>query len=151
MSQPPTPAEPRETKPVPLKTLVAQKPGALETRDNVETAGDRMREHDTAAWPVAEAQKLVGMIDEKNPDWKLGGHGHDPKCSKVRDIMKRELIFCYEEEDCASAQKLMEERGLRYLPVVDGQMRIVGIFSREEIDDASCAATGDPTHPATEP
>ena len=155
MSQPPTPApEPHETEPVPLKTLVAQKTGALQTRDSVETAGDRMREHDTEAWPVAEDRKLVGMIDEKNPDWKLGGHGHDPKSSKVRNIMKRELIFCYEDEDCASAQKLMEERGVRYLPVVDRQMRIVGIFSREEIDekaDASGAATGGTAHPAVHP
>lgn len=154
MSQPPTPApEPDETEPVPLKALAAEKAGALQTKDSVETAGDRMRERDTAVWPVAEDRKLVGIIDEKNPDWKIGGHGHDPKTSKVREIMKSELIFCYEDEDCASAQKVMDERGLRYLPVVDRQMRIVGIFSREEIDEKadSPGATQPAVHRPIEP
>jgi CBS domain-containing protein len=82
---------------------------------------------------VAEDRKLVGVVSEKNPDWQLGGRGHDPRAWQVGQIMKRELVFCYEDEDCASAEKLMHERGLRYLPVVDRQMRIVGIFSREEI------------------
>lgn len=92
-----------------------------------------MREHDASTWPVTDDHKLVGMVDQQNPDWKAGGRGHDPKAAVVGDIMNRETIFCYEDEDCATAQKLMDDRGLRYLPVVDRQMRIVGIFSREEI------------------
>ena len=125
----------------PLKALAAEKAGALHPEDSVATAGDRMREHRTDAWPEAEDRKLVGIIDEKNPDWQIGGRGHDPKTSKVGEIMNRDPFFCYEVEDCARAQKLMEERGLRYLPVVDRQMRIVGIFSREEIEDKADATT----------
>src|SRR6188474_863092 len=98
---------PKQTDAVPLKSLAAKKSGALDPQDSIETAGDRMREHDAAAWPVAEDRKLVGMVSEKNPDWKAGGHGHDPKTTKVREIMKRDLAFCYEDEDCAAAQKLM--------------------------------------------
>jgi CBS domain-containing protein len=117
----------------PLKAIVAEKAGALDPGDSVTTAGDRMREHDTSTWPVAEGRKLVGMVDEKNPDWKMGGHGHDPKSWRVGQIMRREVIYCYEDEDCASARRVMEEHGLSYLPVVDRDMRIVGIFSRDEI------------------
>ena len=129
------PESPDSTDSTPLKELAADKTGALDPQDTVETAGDCMREHDTAQWPVAEGRKLVGMIDEKNPnpDWEMGGHGHDPKCWRVGEIMHREFVFCYEDQDCGSARQLMEERGLDYLPVVDREMRIVGIFSREEI------------------
>jgi CBS domain-containing protein len=116
-----------------LKSIVVEKAGALDTKDSVKTAGDRMREHDATTWPVAEDRKLVGVVAEKNPDWEMGGHGHDPKSWRVDQIMKRDVIFCYEDEDCASASRVMEENGLLYLPVVDRQMRIVGIFSRDEI------------------
>ena len=112
---------------------------ALSPDDSVQTAGDRMREHDAATWPVAEERKLVGMIDEKNPDHQIGGRGHDPKTWQVGQIMSREIFFCYEDDDCASARKVMEERGLLHLPVVDRQMRIVGIFSREEIEERADA------------
>ena len=126
-----------------LKALAAEKAGALDPKDTVATAGDRMREHGTAQWPVAEGRKLVGVIDEENPDWKIGGQGHDPQSWTVGQIMNREFAFCYEDQDCTTARQLMEDRGLRYLPVVDREMRIVGIFSREEIEGkADAEATG---------
>ena len=124
----------------PLKTLAAEKGGALDPKDTVQTAGDRMREHDAEVWPVADESKLVGMIDEKNPDWKLGGQGHDPKASRVGEIMKREVVFCYEDEDCAAARRKMDEHGLQVLPVVDREMRIVGMFTREEIEEKGVPA-----------
>jgi len=117
-----------------LKSLAAEKAGVLNPADSVETAGDRMRAHDAGVWPVAEDRKLVGMIDEKNPDWQISGRGHDPKSWQVSQIMSRQIFFCYEDEDCSTAQKMMEDHGLGYLPVVDRQMKIVGIFSREEIE-----------------
>jgi CBS-domain-containing membrane protein len=117
-----------------LKTLAAEKSKALHPKDSVQTAGDRMREHDAEVWPVAEDRKLVGTVDEKNPDWKACGHGHDPKASSVGEIMKRDVIFCYEDEDCAVARRKMAEHGLQVLPVVDRDLRIVGVFTREEIE-----------------
>ena len=133
--------EPEKT---PLHKLAAEGTGALETTDSVAAAGERLRAHQVDRWPVAEERKLVGMIEEENPDWRLGGHGHDPKDWKVGQIMTPEVSFCYEDEDCATARQRMEERGLEFLPVVDRQMRIVGIFSREEIATAVPAKT--PNH-----
>lgn len=128
---------------MPLKNIAADKAGALRPEDSAKTAGDRMREHETGTWPVAEDCKLVGMIDTKNPDWQLGGKGHDPKTWKVGQIMSREIVFCYEDEDCAAARKLMDERGLSYLPVVDRQMRVVGVFSRDEVAEKVDAKSGE--------
>jgi len=140
---------------VPLKTLAAEKAGALQSDDTVQTAGERMREHDAGVWPVADDSKLVGMIDEKNPDWKLGGHGHDPKDSTVREIMKRDVVFCYEDEDCAAARRKMDEHHLQFLPVVDRQMRMVGIFTRDEITEekaeSAVPAKGDEAHTTASP
>lgn len=141
------PSPPVET--VPLKTIAAEKSGALHPEDSVETAGERMREHEAGVWPVAEDRKLVGVVDKENPDWQLGGRGHDPKTWKVGEIMKRDAVFCYEDEDCTAAQRKMDEHGLQYLPVVDRQMRIVGIFRREEICAQVEAAAQSPDETAS--
>lgn len=116
-----------------LKDLAVEKAGALHPNDSVESAGERMREHDAKSWPVAEDRKLIGVVDKENPDWEIGGRGHDPKEAHVGQIMNRQVVFCHEDEDCANARRLMEDHGLSYLPVVDREMRIVGIFSLEEI------------------
>ena len=133
----PTKHENPKAKPMPLKALAAQTAGVLHPDDNVETAGNRMRKHDAETWPVVDDAKLVGIVDEKNPDWKAGGHGHDPKDCQVGEIMNRHAIFCYEDDDCTHAEKLMINHQLSYLPVVDREMRIVGIYSRREISEMS--------------
>lgn len=131
----PTPSTPppEDQNSLPLKTLAAEHIGALTPQDTIKTAGDRMREQHSSTWPVAEDRKLVGSVDEPNPDWKIGGKGHDPETWQVGSIMNKELVFCYEDEDCTRAETLMKEHGLTCLPVVDRQMRIVGIVRREEV------------------
>ncbi len=120
---------------VPLKSIAADKSGALHPEDTVKTAGDRMREHDASTWPVTVGRNLVGMVDQKNPDWQVTRHGHDPDDCKVGEIMSKDLVFCFEDEDCEIAKKRMEENALAFIPVVDREMKIVGIFSRREIQE----------------
>jgi CBS domain-containing protein len=126
--------EPPKESITPAKSRATQRAGVLHPDDNVVAAGDRMRKNDAGAWPVVEETKLVGMVPEKNPDWEIGGHGHDPAEEKVGDIMTRNAIFCYEDDGCAYAEELMREHGLSHLPVVDREMHVVGIFSKKEID-----------------
>ncbi|MCX6848201.1 MAG: CBS domain-containing protein [Verrucomicrobia bacterium] len=124
-----------------LKSLTDEVSGPLHPDDSVQTAGIRMRDHDTSKWPVSQDRKLVGMINKKNPDWEMGRHGHDPKAWKVGQIMSDDVVFCYEDEECSRAQRLMEEHVLSYLAVVDREMRIVGIFSRAEIQALAQSAS----------
>lgn len=126
----------------PLKTVVEERAGALTPGDTVKTAGDKMRAMDTEQWPVSEDRKLVGMVEDKHSDRKIAAFGHDPKSWRVNEIMNRDVIFCYEDEDCARARQVMDEHGLTYLPVVDREMRIVGIFSRDEIVEKADADGG---------
>ena len=92
-----------------------------------------MRSVDANAWPVAEDGKLVGTVDQPDPDRQAGGHGHDPQSTRVGDTMRHDAIFCYEDQDAAEADRLMEEKGLNHLPVVDHEMRIIGIISRNDV------------------
>ena len=116
-----------------LKALVREKAGALSPRDSVETAAKRMREMRSKVWPVTEDRTLVGVVEDTHADVTMTSHGHDPKSWHVSEIMNRQAIFCYEDEDCLNAWRLMDEHDLNYLPVVDRNMQLVGIFDREEI------------------
>ncbi|WP_395740884.1 CBS domain-containing protein [Prosthecobacter sp.] len=117
----------------PLKEITENEADALHPEDSVETAGECMRQHEASKWPVAEDSKLVGMVTQENPDWKMGGMGHDPKAWKVGQIMSQSVAFCYEDEDLGAAERMMNERGVDHLPVVDREMRIIGILSRQQI------------------
>ena len=123
-----------------LKSLAQDKLGALNPRDSVETAANRMREKGTKSWPVADNRRLIGTVDETEPDLTMTRCGHDPKAWQVSEIMNRRIIFCYDDEDCVTAWKLMEKHDLNYLPVVDREMQLMGIFDREEIARKAASA-----------
>ncbi len=93
-----------------------------------------MRSIEADSLPVSEDRRLVGMIMEPHPDRSAAGHGHDPEVESVGACMSRDLIFCYEDQDRGEARKLMEEKGVMYLPIVDRDMRIVGIVTREDCE-----------------
>ena len=38
--------------------------------------------------------------------------------------------YCREDQSVAEAQRIMRERGLQYLPVVDSNLRVVGVVRR---------------------
>jgi len=116
MSQPTPPQE--GTQPKKLAEILIEKSGALDVHETVQDAGDR---------------RLVGRIAERHPDRSAAGHGHDPKVERVGACMSRELIFCYEDQDRGEAEKLMHEKGVMYLPIVDRDMRIVGIVTRQDL------------------
>jgi CBS domain-containing protein len=125
----------QEAAPKKLERVVAEKTGALSPQDSVETAGERMRSADANAWPVADDGKLVGVIDQADPDRQAAGRGHDPKSTKVGDSMRRP-IFCYEDQDASEAKRMMDEHQLNHLPVVDRSMRVVGIISQDDVAGA---------------
>ena len=128
---------PPETAGKKLESVIVEKTQALNPGDSVETAGDRMRLLEANAWPVVEGRKLVGSIDHPDPDRQASGHGHDPHTATVGDTMTRDALFCYEDQDVSEAKRLMIERNLNHLPVVDREMRMVGILCRADVVQAT--------------
>ncbi len=117
----------------PVANLLLEKAGVLTPQDTVQTAGERMRASGQDSMPVAENRKLVGSVNDPNADQKAARYGHDPARTTIAESMKREIISCFDDEDCATALERMDRFGVEILPVVDREMRIVGMVSREDL------------------
>jgi CBS domain-containing protein len=130
-----TPSEPDPAPARKLEDLIADKQGFLTTDDTVAKAGEKMRSTNSEVLPVSEGRRLVGIVDEKNPDRASAGHGHDPQVVKVGEAMNRNIIYCFEDQDAAEARRIMNEAKLNVLPIVDREMRIVGMLTRDELGE----------------
>jgi CBS domain-containing protein len=117
-----------------LEEILALRQGVLHPGDSVQKAADTMRTLKADALPVTKDHRLVGMLEEQDSDRKAASHGHDPKDVTIEESMKRDVVFCYEDEECEHAYRLMEEHKLQNLPVLDRQQRVVGMLSRAEIE-----------------
>lgn len=60
---------------------------------------------------------------------------------KVKEIAKREIVFCTSNDDVATAAKFMRDHGCGFLPVVDSQGSVAGVVTDR---DLSVAVAGEP-------
>ncbi len=88
------------------------------------------------AYPVLdEAGNLSGMITRKDIDRVLEAGRTDVH---IKDIMVRNIIACYPDENLKTALHRLGEGGIGRLPVVERETprRLVGLITREGIIDA---------------
>jgi CBS domain-containing protein len=91
-------------------------------------AAQLMAEMDAGAVPVGEDDQLIGMITDRDIAIRAvaKGLGLD---TLVRDVMSRDIKYCFEDESVEHVAQNMGEIQMRRLPVMDRKRRLVGIVS----------------------
>ncbi len=92
-------------------------------------AAERMRQLDSGVLPVVDGDRLVGMVTDRDITVRATAEGRDPVTTKVSEVMTPEVVFTYDDEDVKDAAKLMQERQVRRLVVLDREKKLVGIVS----------------------
>ena len=93
-------------------------------------AARKMREMDVGPLPVCgDNDRLVGMLTDRDVTVRATAEGSDPAGTRVRDVMTPEVIYCFDDQDVAEAARLMKERQVRRLVVLNRDKRLVGIVS----------------------
>jgi CBS domain-containing protein len=91
-------------------------------------AAQMMAECDAGSLPVGENDRLVGMITDRDIVIRAVAQHLSPE-TPVRDIMSKEILYCYEDEKIADVAENMGEQQVRRLPVLSREKRLVGIVS----------------------
>jgi CBS domain-containing protein len=100
-----------------------------------------MRDEDIGSVPVAENDKLVGMVTDRDIVIRgLADSGRlDGKCA--RDVMSQQVLYCRADETVEDVLKNMGEQQVRRLPVVDESKRLVGVISIGDLSGGARTAT----------
>jgi len=95
----------------------------------VREAAIRMQTLDVGSLPVCENDRLIGMVTDRDMTVRTTAAGADPNDARVRDAMTGQIHFCFEDQDVADAARLMKEKQVRRLPVLNREKQMVGIVS----------------------
>lgn len=91
---------------------------------------------DCGAIPVVdspESMKPVGIITDRDIVTRIVAKGDNPMERKTGDAMSSGIACIDSESDLAECLRLMEERQIRRMPVVDKQGRLCGIVAQADI------------------
>ena len=114
--------------------------------DTIERAAQIMGSVDAGVLPVANGERLVGMITDRDIAVRGVGEGCSPD-ARVGDVMSQEVCYCYDDAETDEVLENMSQIQVRRMPVVNRDKRLVGIVSlgdldREEPEEAGRAMQG---------
>ncbi|HEY5762154.1 MAG TPA: CBS domain-containing protein [Rhodocyclaceae bacterium] len=115
-----------------IKQILDSKKKPLSTvgpEDTVQKAVELMQSQGIGAVLVIDGKKLVGIFTERDCVQKVTLSAHDPRQTKVRDVMTERVRFITPDLSVSECLALMTERYFRHLPVLDEQENILGIVS----------------------
>jgi len=129
--------------PVLLKDVMTPNPECIPPDATLQEAARRMRDLDVGPLPVCgDNDRLAGMITDRDITIRAVAEGKDPRTTTVREAMTENIVFGFEDQEVDDAARVMEQRQIRRLVVLNHDKRLVGIVS---LGDLAVEAGARPT------
>jgi CBS domain-containing protein len=115
-----------------IKEVMTRDVRACEPNATVADAAKVMAQEDVGPVPIVEDGRLIGIVTDRDIVVRVVAEGRDPNATTVSEIASTELVTVSPDDDLDEALKLLAERQIRRLPVVEGD-RLVGIVAQADI------------------
>lgn len=109
-----------------VREIMTSDPSTLTPGSTLGEAATLMKQEDCGSLPVLEGGRLVGIVTDRDIVVRAIADGKDPKSCRVSEIMSADPVTVSPDTSVDEAQRIMSERQVRRLPVVDDG-RLVGI------------------------
>jgi CBS domain-containing protein len=125
--------EEREMK---AKDLMTPQPCCCSPNDSITEVASIMRDNDCGSVPVVEAGRIVGIVTDRDLTVRALARGLTGEAT-VRDVMTASPECCEENDDIHSIERVMSERQVRRVPIVNADGGCVGIVSQADLARAT--------------
>jgi CBS domain-containing protein len=119
-----------------IKDIMSRDVRTVRPTDTAQHAAAIMAETDVGALPVAEDDRLVGMVTDRDIVVRAVAKGKGPGECRVREMMSEGIKYVYEDESTDDLARNMADLQVRRLPVVSREKRLVGIVAMADLATA---------------
>ena len=125
-----------------VRDVMTSNPRTVSPGDSIQVAARIMKEEDVGVVPVVENGRTVGIVTDRDIVIRAVAEGGSDRA--VREIATKDLVFVKPDMSTRDAAKLMGERQIRRLPVIEND-RLVGIVSLGDlaVKEGKDSRTGD--------
>jgi len=113
-------------------------------------AARMMADCDCGVLPVADNDRLVGMITDRDIVVRGLAEGKSND-TRIKDVMSPDIKYCFEDDDIDDVAANMGDLQIRRLPVLSKDKRLVGIVSLGDIANADEIPAADALSAISEP
>ncbi|MDD5333680.1 MAG: CBS domain-containing protein [Rhodoferax sp.] len=98
-----------------------------------------MRENHVGCLVVVEELEgerlVVGVLTDRDIVTAVVASDIDPGTMRVEDVMTTDLVTAREDDSVIDLLRTMRRKGVRRIPVVDGQGQLVGVVTLDDVLD----------------
>ena len=116
---------------VPIADLLNPRVVSVGPGETVRVAISRMLEENVGSVAVCDGERLAGIFTERDV-LRLTAEGPDFDEVRVGDVMTTQLVTLSPDDDILDAARLMGERKIRHLPVLEGE-NLLGMVGIREV------------------
>lgn len=110
--------------------------------DTLDAAATKMWRQQTGSLLVLDGEDLVGILTERDV-LKAVAVGANTKDTRVSEVMTKDLVTVGPQTSLREAAKIMADRWIRHLPVMDGG-KLVGVVSQRDLAGVLAGALNEP-------
>ena len=120
------------------KDLMTKDPAVCTPDKDVREAAKMMKDNDCGSLPIVEStesRKLVGTITDRDIAIRVVAEGRGSE-TMIREVMSGSPSSVREDSDMSEVKRIMEEKQVRRVPVVDNDGRCIGIIAQADLANA---------------
>lgn len=111
-----------------IREVMTPNPVTLDASTPILRAAEAMRENDIGDLVVRYDGKLCGIVTDRDIVVRVLATGKDPKSTTLESVCSHDMLTLSPDHDTTDAIRLMRERAIRRLPVVENN-KLLGIVS----------------------
>ena len=100
-------------------------------------AARKMHDLHIGALPVVRDGQLLGIITDRDICCRVTAMGRDAVMTSVADVMGKEVITCFDDQDIDEAAQLMVDHHIRRLAVLKRDNSMAGFLSVDDLARSS--------------
>ncbi|MFD1598104.1 CBS domain-containing protein [Halobellus rarus] len=119
---------------MPIEDLARSDVVTADRDTSVAALATAMRDEDVGSIVITDGETPVGIVTDRDLAVRILGADVDPATQTAADVMSGDLCFIDRGAGFYEAAELMSERGIRRLPVRDGDS-LVGIITADDLTE----------------
>jgi len=119
-----------------VRDVMTHDPVCCLATDSAQQVAGILHKQNVGSIPVVSDEgyrKLIGIITDRDLCCSVVAQGLDPTSTPIEKFVSRNPATCRESEQLDQCERLMQERQIRRVPIVDNDGRVIGIVSQADL------------------
>ena len=115
-----------------VQEAMTSNPTTVTPDTSAREAAGIMKSEDTGIVPIADGDRLVAVITDRDLALRVVAEGQSPD-TPVSELASKDLVTVDPQQSLEEAARLMAEHQVRRLPVCEEDGRLVGILAQADV------------------